>query len=1092
MISENILDKSKLIAELKEIHNELVEVYKSIFEYKYSTNEGFKNFIDRQYRENGISKREQQAWNDNFCHRASYTILNKILFIRICEDKGFMLNPEDYIAGVPKDPHIGEKLSRKGLQKWANLVTNYTLGELVKLAFLDMKKSYANIILYKDDKYDILNPTIEELSLKYIEGDEETQKLILQFENILDSIVEKLDTNKFNFKYADGSILGDVYEKFMDRDTRKAIGQFYTPEFVIEFILKNTVAKADVVENPFVTVADISCGSGHFLIMAYDILRNKFIKNLEILRDKYANEIYVIKRHGRVEKVNGKDYWKEENIHYHLLKHCIYGADIDSFAVQLTTINLLLKDLDNFTDELNIIECDSLIKWEEDYEWQDLKKQLQDISMMYTVKYRDLHGIERVEDVGRQKAEEIVKLCEFWNKKYDYVVGNPPYGSKINSTALKDYYMNKYNDVHMRTIDVYNYFISRATKKLKIQLGYIIPSTLLAQFEYSNCRKYLINHYGISQIIHLGENVFDDNAYPTMILVLNSNKENQIIKILDVSNSMNNEERKEKINNDELYKEIKQKMYKVIDNTKFLLVDEKYIELMFKIRSEHATLIELCQNVSVGIASGNDRAFVIRQSEVSNVDKILLKKLLVGGDISRYNLDYSGKNILYIDRETNVTNCDRTIKHLEKFKEQLSSRREARKGVMRWFELHWPRNKELFESKKVICRQTGDELIATVDDKKHYTLNSIINIVLKPAVKSKVSEEYICALLNSRLMNFYYKLIVQEDDKAFAEVKPVVLKELPIPIVDSDCMTRINSLVSELIDINNQKRELYQQFIVDKNVIDNYISKVDRIETNNYRAYEIEEELNAIVYESFGIDKESIKIIEDYYKNKNDKSNNTVLNVERFINEHINNGLNLKEIAEKFNVDYGEVIEFRQKYKYKGKSLALSLYNYSNLYRSIDGYFVRVTRDILYSNKRYIEISKCLALLEQRILNFNEYIDILRNRTGKLKRKLDMLKDCLSGDVYTWNAYRKAKLTDKINKTFIKYYDSNYYGLAEWSDEIHKNYFLDAIEEYTVNNPNEKKARDILKLFKDLDIEDKKDYIEVIQEKIKTAFVRGC
>ena len=284
MISENILDKSKLIAELKEIHNELVEVYKSIFEYKYSTNEGFKNFIDRQYRENGISKREQQAWNDNFCHRASYTILNKILFIRICEDKGFMLNPEDYIAGVPKNPHIGEKLSRKGLQKWANLVTNYTLGELVKLAFLDMKKSYANIILYKDDKYDILNPTIEELSLKYIEGDEETQKLILQFENILDSIVEKLDTNKFNFKYADGSILGDVYEKFMDRDTRKAIGQFYTPEFVIEFILKNTVAKADVVENPFVTVADISCGSGHFLIMAYDILRNKFIKNLEILR----------------------------------------------------------------------------------------------------------------------------------------------------------------------------------------------------------------------------------------------------------------------------------------------------------------------------------------------------------------------------------------------------------------------------------------------------------------------------------------------------------------------------------------------------------------------------------------------------------------------------------------------------------------------------------------------------------------------------------------------------------------------------------------------------------------------------------------
>ena len=59
---------------------------------------------------------------------------------------------------------------------------------------------------------------------------------------------------------------------------------------------------------------------------------------------------------------------------------------------------------------------------------------------------------------------------------------------------------------------------------------------------------------------------------------------------------------------------------------------------------------------------------------------------------------------------------------------------------------------------------------------------------------------------------------------------------------------------------------------------------------------------------------------------------------------------------------------------------------------------------------------------------------------------------------------------------------------SEWSDEIHKNYFLDAIEEYTVNNPNEKKAKDVLKLFKDLDIEDKQDYIEVIEEKIRKAF----
>ena len=50
-----------------------------------------------------------------------------------------------------------------------------------------------------------------------MEGNEEVQNLVLEFEDVLNRIVEKLDTNKFNFKNADGNILGDVYENFMDR-----------------------------------------------------------------------------------------------------------------------------------------------------------------------------------------------------------------------------------------------------------------------------------------------------------------------------------------------------------------------------------------------------------------------------------------------------------------------------------------------------------------------------------------------------------------------------------------------------------------------------------------------------------------------------------------------------------------------------------------------------------------------------------------------------------------------------------------------------------------------------------------------------------
>src|SRR5690625_2008309 len=225
-MESNILDKQKLISELRDIHDRLVNLYKDIFNYKINNDKEFADYIKSQYKENNVRTKDYKAWNENFCHRTSYTLLNKILFVRICEDKGFMRNPEDYIVGEIANPHIGEKLSKRGLQKWTSIITNSTFGELIEFAFLDMKKSYNNIVLYKEDKYEILNPTDEELNLRFINGDQDTKEFVLEYEKILSDIIEKLDTEKFDFANTDSNILGDVYEQFMDRETRKAIGQF--------------------------------------------------------------------------------------------------------------------------------------------------------------------------------------------------------------------------------------------------------------------------------------------------------------------------------------------------------------------------------------------------------------------------------------------------------------------------------------------------------------------------------------------------------------------------------------------------------------------------------------------------------------------------------------------------------------------------------------------------------------------------------------------------------------------------------------------------------------------------------------------------
>ena len=117
-----MLNKENLINDLKELHIEIVKVYKSIFEYKFENDTIFHRFVEEEYeRDNIVKDDEKRSWNVQYFHRSAYTLLNKILFIRICEDKGFMLNDNDKIMGQELNSKVGQKLSMIGLQKWSNL-----------------------------------------------------------------------------------------------------------------------------------------------------------------------------------------------------------------------------------------------------------------------------------------------------------------------------------------------------------------------------------------------------------------------------------------------------------------------------------------------------------------------------------------------------------------------------------------------------------------------------------------------------------------------------------------------------------------------------------------------------------------------------------------------------------------------------------------------------------------------------------------------------------------------------------------------------------------------------------------------------------
>jgi hypothetical protein len=85
-------------------------------------------------------------------------------------------------------------------------------------------------------------------------------------------------------------------------------------------------------------------------------------------------------------------------------------------------------------------------------------------------------------------------------------------------------------------------------------------------------------------------------------------------------------------------------------------------------------------------------------------------------------------------------------------------------------------------SLKIVMRQTGDSLIATIDEERYLCLNNMHVVV---PVRSRPNPHYILGVLNSKLLNWYYQTLNPEAGEALAEVKKTNVANLPIRTIES-------------------------------------------------------------------------------------------------------------------------------------------------------------------------------------------------------------------------------------------------------------------------------------------------------------------
>jgi hypothetical protein len=551
---------------------------------------------------------------------------------------------------------------------------------------------------------------------------------------------------------------------------------------------------------------DPACGSGSFLINAYQYLLDWYLREYAQAPEQYKRQCVKTGEH------NGAAVYKLSiNERKRILTGHIYGVDIDTQAVEVTKLSLLLKALEGLNEQEIQKELFN------ERVLPDLSRNIKcGNSLIGTEFYAQ--GILDLTDDDQYRINAFDWKSEFADVfkdgGFDAVIGNPPYGAMFLNAEKK--YLENYKCFEYQ-VNSYVLFMEKSFSILKTNgfLSFIVPATFLAQHYFNKIRYNILTKY-IQEIILLNYKVFveADTGDTSIFSITNTQKENYSFKytVLQSPDAF-----KEKIHFVSLEKQ------ECLSNER-LEIKPGNSDAIIKRMMDTTRLLKSISVCIMGIKPYQKGKGEPKQTEKTVKNRIFdspiqidetYKPYLMGKDIDRYFIDTS--NVKYI-----------------KYGKWLAE----------------PRMTAPFKKKKIILRQTSDIIRAVIDDGCYYNLNNIYNIEI---TDTNYSYEYLLGVLNSKLMIYVYQAIVPERGKVFAEIKKVNLDRLPIPILDLSKKTdraahdKLVSLVDQMLAL--KKKEQVETVPQTKTMIGRQIQALDK-------------QIDTLVYELYGLTEEEIKVVE--------------------------------------------------------------------------------------------------------------------------------------------------------------------------------------------------------------------------------------
>jgi hypothetical protein len=770
-------------------------------------------------------------------HELNYAVqmtIDRIVFLRICEDRD--IERENQLQELIAGEQVYERLC----QLFRQADNRYNSG----------------LFHFSEEKGQ--SSGVDDLTLRLAIDDKALKEIIngLYY------------PSPYVFNEIPADILGQVYERFLGKvirltaghqakveekpEVRKAGGVYYTPTYIVDYIVKNTVGKLLEGKTPHeaasLKILDPACGSGSFLLGAYQYLLDWHTQ----WYSEHEPDQWAKAKNPPIYQAQGGDWRLTTAEKKRILLNNVHGVDIDLQAVEVTKLSLSLKVLEGESQE-SIGAQLGLFK----------ERALPDLGSNIKCG-NSLVGSDYFEGQMFPDEEERYRVNPFdWQAAFpqvftvggfDVVIGNPPYVRQEELKGIKQYFDSHYK-TFSPTADLYVNFIEKGVKVLKSTglFGMIVSNKWIRAAYGKPLRYFISRETTLLEVVDLaGLPVFEGATVRTLILLCSALPGAQ--KYYRYLSPPSLQEFQLITNGDELLKLMMK------DSVKLSISDLKPEGWAF-ISTESNILLKKLQNNSLqipayikgkpyfGIKTGFNEAFVInletRNKLISEDPKSaeIIKPLLAGRDIHRYSMENTCNFLIWTYIGIPIENYPAIFSYLKQYQVQLQKRWD--KGN-HWWELRACDYYDRFAIPKIIYPDIATNCRFYLDTKGYFGANTTYFI--------PNSDMYLLGILNSKVAQYYFSQVcagLEGGGTIYLRFFDQYIENFPVHTVNySDtngvvAHDKIVSLVERMLVLHRQSARTPQE----KERIKSEIESTDRA-------------IDALVYELYGLTEEEIKIVE--------------------------------------------------------------------------------------------------------------------------------------------------------------------------------------------------------------------------------------